>query len=413
MKIFIQYLFLFLHYKLNLNFLIRAIKDIFFKFRIPTLILKQNSVYFDVNWYRQKYDIPDNINPIVHYLEIGYKKGYNPSPNFDANFYLNEYPDIKQKNIAPFFHYLRYGVYEGRVPKLFTLNEIKEQRLKLSLKGKSRYLFLFNDGNNEILQHFDDDYKSNFDKKSFLEHFSYKKSLFDELNIDYAYFVVPDKSVVCKDVLPFQIENIRREICEISEVHDFASVLTPDDYFKNDTHMNFQGGGKLAFKILNYLDDSFDFETYNNLISNYSTKEDEVHKHDLVAYKNWSYSLFEKFSYIRTDVKTHHHPISLEFLNENIPKRFEKCKERNSEHFKNEKSFSNLKVLIFHDSTIEYLKWDFSFYFREMFLFWDHGHLNKDLIKWYNPDLILEIRIERFFENLQHPSWVVNKESWE
>ena len=86
-------------------------------------------------------------------------------------------------------------------------------------------------------------------------------------------------------------------------------------------------------------------ETYNNLISNYSTKEDEVHKHDLVAYKNWSYSLFEKFSYIRTDVKTHHHPISLEFLNENIPKRFEKCKERNSEHFKNEKSFSNLKNL--------------------------------------------------------------------
>ena len=33
-------------------------------------------------------------------------------------------------------------------------------------------------------------------------------------------------------------------------------------------------------------------ETYNKLILNYSDKEIEEHKHDLVAYINWSYSIF-------------------------------------------------------------------------------------------------------------------------
>lgn len=60
------------------------------------------------------------------------------------------------------------------------------------------------------------------------------------------------------------------------------------------------------------------------------------------------------------------------------------------------KSFSNLRVLIFRDSSIRYLKYYLGFYFREMFLYWDHGNLNKDLIKYYKPDLILEIRIVRY-----------------
>ena len=69
-----------------------------------------------------------------------------------------------------------------------------------------------------------------------------------------------------------------------------------------------------------------------------------------------------------------------------------------------------MKVLIFHDSTIEFLKYSFMFYFKEMFLFWDHGQVKKDLIEWFNPDLILEIRVERFMENYYRPDWVINKE---
>ena len=46
-----------------------------------------------------------------------------------------------------------------------------------------------------------------------------------------------------------------------------------------------------------------------------------------------------------------------------------------------------------------------------MFLFWDHGNMDKELIEWYKPDLILEIRIERFIEKLPTPQWVINKES--
>ena len=305
---------------------------------------------------------------------------------------------------------MRHGVYEGRLPKLFTLDELKQQKFKLCLKGKSKYLFLFNDGNAEILQHYDETYHVKFDKNEFLENYYFKKTLFNERDIKYAYYSVPDKSVVCKEFLPFQADDTYRIVEEIYEINDFIFDLTSEDYFKNDSHMNFKGGEKLAFNILNHLDNTFDKETYINLIQNYSIKKDEMHLYDLVAYQNWSYSVFEKRSFLRTDTKTHHQPISLELLYDSIPDEFKKCRERKSDYFKNDKSFSDLKVLIFHDSSIEYLKWYMTFYFREMFLFWDHGSLNKELIKWYNPDLILEIRIERFIENIHNPTWVINKE---
>ena len=91
-----QYLFLMLYSKLNSNLLIKTIKKILFKFRLPTLILQQNPVYFDKKWYKEEYAIPEDINPIIHYLKVGFEKGYNPSPDFDTDFYLNEYPDVKK-----------------------------------------------------------------------------------------------------------------------------------------------------------------------------------------------------------------------------------------------------------------------------------------------------------------------------
>ena len=103
-----QYLFLLIHSKFNTNFLIRKIKSIRFKIGYPTLFLKRNSIYFDIVWYKKRYDIPKDINPIIHYLKVGFKKGYNPHPNFDTNFYLNNYPDVKQKSINPLIHYLKY-----------------------------------------------------------------------------------------------------------------------------------------------------------------------------------------------------------------------------------------------------------------------------------------------------------------
>lgn len=348
---------------------------------------------------------------MIHYLETGYKKGYNPNIYFDTNFYLNEYPDVKTDDINPFFHYLKYGIYEGRIPKLFTLSEIKEQNLSISLKGRSKYLFLFNDSNNEILQHYDENYINSFDAESFINNYYFKKKLFNNFGIDYAYYVVPDKSIVCRKFLPFKFNTMKRNVDEVLEINDFSSHLIPEDYFKNDSHMNYSGGKKLAFLILNHLDDSFNEETFNKIISNYSTLEKRLHNYDLVQHNYWSYSYPEKLTFVQSNLESYVRPISLECLHGLIPEKFSAVKDRKSEYFKNKNAFSNTKVLIFHDSSIKYLKWYFSFYFKEMFLFWDHGNMDKELIEWYKPDLILEIRIERFIEKLPTPQWVINKES--
>ena len=411
-KIFNEYLFLLFNSKMDFDSLNSHECFSQFEHKNPVIILKHDpSVLFDVTWYQEKYEIPKNINPLIHYLEIGFKKGYNPNCSFDTAFYLDEYPDVKKDGVNPFIHYLKYGIYEGRIPKLFTLDEIKKQILRVSLKGRSKYLFLFNDSNNEILQHYDGEYVSTFDSKSFIDQYNYKKNVFNSNGIDYSYYVVPDKSIVCKDFLPFKVTTKKRTVDAVPDIIDFSSYLEPEDYFKNDSHMNYQGGKKLAFKILNHIDSSLDCETFKNIISNYSIPGRRLHNYDLLSQSNWSYSFPEKLTFTASNIEIYPRPSSLICLHDLIPKKFNSVRDRKSEHFKNKKAFSNLKVLIFHDSSIRYLKWYFSFYFKEMFLFWDHGNMDKELIEWYKPDLILEVRIERFIEKLPVPYWILNGES--
>ena len=212
-----------------------------------------NSNKFDVEYYKKKYGISDDIDSIYHYLEIGVSKNYNPSKNFDTGYYLEENIDVKNAGLNPFVHYILYGEDEGRFPKLKDLDEIKEEYSdkKLSLEGKNNYLFLINDSNSEILQHFDEDFKTDFNSNLFSEHILFKKNLFNKYGIKYDYFIVPDKSIVCKKLLPFKYDNIYRNIYELP-VKDLAVVLNESDYFKHDTHMNYQGGKKFAFNIITH-----------------------------------------------------------------------------------------------------------------------------------------------------------------
>ena len=49
-------------------------------------------------------------------------------------------------------------------------------------------------------------------------------------------------------------------------------------------------------------------------------------------------------------------------------------------------------------------------YFKESFFYWDHLNLDKELIEWFKPDIIIEIRIERFLENYEYPDWIKKQE---
>jgi len=52
----------------------------------------------------------------IHYCLFGWKKLYNPSKNFNSQYYLIKYPDIKNGGINPFKHYITHGEKEKRAP---------------------------------------------------------------------------------------------------------------------------------------------------------------------------------------------------------------------------------------------------------------------------------------------------------
>ena len=73
-----------------------------------------NSPYFDGEWYKSTYNIGDDVDPIGHYLSIGYAKEYNPGPNFSTHGYYERNIDVKRHGMNPLIHYERHGRNEGR-----------------------------------------------------------------------------------------------------------------------------------------------------------------------------------------------------------------------------------------------------------------------------------------------------------
>lgn len=79
-------------------------------------IIKKSNL-FDVDWFKDNYNLSDEINPIKYYLNFGVKKGLNPSKNFDTIWYLNEYDDVKKSGMNPLIHYINHGIKEHRLAK--------------------------------------------------------------------------------------------------------------------------------------------------------------------------------------------------------------------------------------------------------------------------------------------------------
>jgi lipopolysaccharide biosynthesis protein len=80
---------------------------------------KPNSI-FDVNWYLSTYeDVREKkMEPWWHFMRYGLREGRRPHPLFDANWYLETYPDVANSRFLPFEHYHRFGQKENRAPFL-------------------------------------------------------------------------------------------------------------------------------------------------------------------------------------------------------------------------------------------------------------------------------------------------------
>ena len=82
----------------------------------------------DPKWYKKKYGLHFWQNPIKHYINVGWKLGYNPSENFIGDWYLEANPDVEKSGMNPLYHFERFGRNEIR--QLITdLRIIKNSKL--------------------------------------------------------------------------------------------------------------------------------------------------------------------------------------------------------------------------------------------------------------------------------------------
>ncbi len=92
-----------------------------------------NSDYFDKEWYSKTYNIKLDL-AASHYLNNGYRIGYNPSIKFNGGSYRKANPDIG--NMNPLLHYEIYGMYEDRELFVKTATYSFHQSNKFSLSDK-------------------------------------------------------------------------------------------------------------------------------------------------------------------------------------------------------------------------------------------------------------------------------------
>lgn len=92
---------------------------------VPTLGLTVNkaqqldilrrSPFFDGSWYRaQNADLPDTVDPAVHFLEYGAREGRRAGPLFNTQYYLTHNPDVVPSVVNPVVHFQLTGAREGR-----------------------------------------------------------------------------------------------------------------------------------------------------------------------------------------------------------------------------------------------------------------------------------------------------------
>jgi GT2 family glycosyltransferase/2-polyprenyl-3-methyl-5-hydroxy-6-metoxy-1,4-benzoquinol methylase len=73
---------------------------------------------FDRNYYLTRYpDVAEaGVDPLVHYLDVGWQEQRDPNPLFCTAFYIGRNPDVAEGGINPLFHYLQTGAVKQRDP---------------------------------------------------------------------------------------------------------------------------------------------------------------------------------------------------------------------------------------------------------------------------------------------------------
>lgn len=79
----------------------------------------RRSAWFDAEWYLERHpDIREaRMDPVEHYFNHGWKEHRDPSSSFDTSYYLQSNPDVVDSSVNPLWHFVFYGQKEGRLPR--------------------------------------------------------------------------------------------------------------------------------------------------------------------------------------------------------------------------------------------------------------------------------------------------------
>lgn len=79
--------------------------------------LIKESRLFDADFYLSNFEVPKEFldDPVLHFVLIGEKKGWQPNPDFWPDAYLQFNADVAESGICPFMHFLQIGRTEQRV----------------------------------------------------------------------------------------------------------------------------------------------------------------------------------------------------------------------------------------------------------------------------------------------------------
>lgn len=104
------------------------IKNFYYYFQI------RRSGLFDEHYYLQKY--PDvrkaKIDPLMHYIQHGWKEARNPNDRFDTRAYLAFNPDIERTGINPLVHFITHSVSETHALNRFNFKNNQFSYIDLS-----------------------------------------------------------------------------------------------------------------------------------------------------------------------------------------------------------------------------------------------------------------------------------------
>lgn len=81
-----------------------------------SIALVEQSLLFDRDWYLERYpDVAsEGVDPVRHYIELGWREGRDPGPQFSTTAYLKSNADVASLGANPLLHYIEHGHSEAR-----------------------------------------------------------------------------------------------------------------------------------------------------------------------------------------------------------------------------------------------------------------------------------------------------------